>query len=198
MSKQNELLRSAYSIAKRKGVDTNWDAFERSVLELLMKQQDCAVETPAVSDVVAHLKLGDRIELNCPHLGLQTGVLVHVFRADNRRRTKDVLKYYVSRKAVAYGMVTKRYDELVFEREDGSHFGFFNNPRYLNKVRLERVELRRKCKIPGCENWSDQGQFVGDYCAPCASLNRFSAAYELRHKAQQDLALINKMLSHVE
>lgn len=26
---------------------------------------------------------------------------------------------------------------------------------------------RKKCVILGCENWSDEGLFVGDLCAPC-------------------------------
>lgn len=34
----NQLLRSAYQIAKRKGVDTNWEAFEKSLeKELLLE-----------------------------------------------------------------------------------------------------------------------------------------------------------------
>jgi len=34
----NQLLRSAYQIAKRKGADTNWEAFEKSLeKELLLE-----------------------------------------------------------------------------------------------------------------------------------------------------------------
>jgi len=34
----NELLRSAHEIAKRKGVDTNWEAFENNICKELLKQ----------------------------------------------------------------------------------------------------------------------------------------------------------------
>ena len=42
LSEANQLLRSAYSIAKRKGVETNWDAFERSLEKELMLQHNRA------------------------------------------------------------------------------------------------------------------------------------------------------------
>jgi hypothetical protein len=35
---ENELLRSAYEIAKRKGVNTNWEAFEQNLQDELLKQ----------------------------------------------------------------------------------------------------------------------------------------------------------------
>jgi len=38
LPEHNELLRSAYTIAKRQGVDTNWEAFETSVLRELLKE----------------------------------------------------------------------------------------------------------------------------------------------------------------
>jgi hypothetical protein len=38
MDEQNELLRSAHEIAKRKGVDTNWEAFENSLRKELLRQ----------------------------------------------------------------------------------------------------------------------------------------------------------------
>ena len=34
----NELLRSAYSIAKRKGLTTNWEAFESQLKSILNEQ----------------------------------------------------------------------------------------------------------------------------------------------------------------
>ena len=34
----NELLRSAYEIAKRKGKDTNWEAFANNLRKELLKQ----------------------------------------------------------------------------------------------------------------------------------------------------------------
>ena len=38
MEQQNSLLRSAYQIAQRKGKNTNWDAFERNLLQELAKE----------------------------------------------------------------------------------------------------------------------------------------------------------------
>jgi len=38
--RSNQLLRSAYSIAQRKGVDTNWDAFERCLEKELVLQHN--------------------------------------------------------------------------------------------------------------------------------------------------------------
>jgi hypothetical protein len=38
MEKQNDLLRSAYAIAERKGEHTNWDAFKRRLQEELLNQ----------------------------------------------------------------------------------------------------------------------------------------------------------------
>lgn len=35
-SEYNQLLRSAYQIAKRKGLNTNWEAFEKSLEKELM------------------------------------------------------------------------------------------------------------------------------------------------------------------
>lgn len=39
LSEPNELLRSAYAIASRKGEDTNWEAFKDS-LELILIEQN--------------------------------------------------------------------------------------------------------------------------------------------------------------
>lgn len=38
MDPVNDLLRSAYEIAKRKGADTNWEAFENNLRSALLKQ----------------------------------------------------------------------------------------------------------------------------------------------------------------
>ena len=38
MFESNENLRSALSIAERKGIDTNWEAFEKKLRELLLRQ----------------------------------------------------------------------------------------------------------------------------------------------------------------
>jgi hypothetical protein len=38
MEQYNSLLRSAYAIAQRKGADTNWESFEKNVLNELLKQ----------------------------------------------------------------------------------------------------------------------------------------------------------------
>jgi hypothetical protein len=38
MEKQNDLLRSAYAIADRKGEATNWEAFKSRLQEELLKQ----------------------------------------------------------------------------------------------------------------------------------------------------------------
>ena len=38
MEQQNELLRSAHSIAQRKGKQTNWKAFENNLRKELLKQ----------------------------------------------------------------------------------------------------------------------------------------------------------------
>lgn len=38
MNEQNELLRSAHEIAKRKGESTNWDAFENNLRAELLRQ----------------------------------------------------------------------------------------------------------------------------------------------------------------
>lgn len=44
MKEENELLRSAYQIAERKGVDTNWDAFLTNLQRELIKQAGIPVE----------------------------------------------------------------------------------------------------------------------------------------------------------
>lgn len=44
---QNELLRSAYQIAQRKGVSTNWEAFENNIREELLRQS----KVPGNTDV---------------------------------------------------------------------------------------------------------------------------------------------------
>lgn len=41
----NELLRSAYQIAQRKGKDTNWKAFENNLKEELLNQAEKAGST---------------------------------------------------------------------------------------------------------------------------------------------------------
>ena len=38
MEDHNELLRSAHEIAKRKGINTNWKAFENNLRKELLKQ----------------------------------------------------------------------------------------------------------------------------------------------------------------
>lgn len=38
---QNELLRSAYQIAQRKGATTNWEAFEKNLRRELLHQVGC-------------------------------------------------------------------------------------------------------------------------------------------------------------
>jgi len=43
--KQNDLLRSAYSIAQRKGKETNWSAFEDRLREELLSQSGLKVTT---------------------------------------------------------------------------------------------------------------------------------------------------------
>jgi hypothetical protein len=40
MEEQNSLLRSAHSIAQRKGKQTNWIAFENNLRKELLKQAD--------------------------------------------------------------------------------------------------------------------------------------------------------------
>jgi len=41
----NQLLRSAYQIAKRKGADTNWEAFEKSLEKELLLEAGLSDET---------------------------------------------------------------------------------------------------------------------------------------------------------
>ena len=38
LSSDNELLRSAHAIAKRRGAETNWEAFEKNVQDELLRQ----------------------------------------------------------------------------------------------------------------------------------------------------------------
>ena len=38
LTEYNELLRSAHEIAKRKGANTNWEAFENNLKKELLKQ----------------------------------------------------------------------------------------------------------------------------------------------------------------
>lgn len=40
----NDLLRSAHEIAKRKGINTNWEAFENNLRRLLLKQAGYTTE----------------------------------------------------------------------------------------------------------------------------------------------------------
>lgn len=44
MEQQNELLRSAYQIACRKGTETNWDAFKKNLEKELLKQAGIVTE----------------------------------------------------------------------------------------------------------------------------------------------------------
>lgn len=55
MFESNESLRSAYSIAQREGVDTNWEAFRNKIKDLLDRQHEYYYRgkrglTPAATD----------------------------------------------------------------------------------------------------------------------------------------------------
>jgi hypothetical protein len=52
MEHQNSLLRSAYAIAKRKGKNTHWEAFEKNLLAELTRQAWMSDDTTDEQDIL--------------------------------------------------------------------------------------------------------------------------------------------------
>ena len=53
----NELLRSAYEIASRDGVNTNWDGFKKQLEKILIRQAELLNRSPILNHAVHTAKV---------------------------------------------------------------------------------------------------------------------------------------------
>lgn len=128
------------------------------------------------------------------------GPVVRIFRANLPRDPAEVKKYYQmdsSHEAWPHVSTPSKNDVLVIEYERGRYLVLDKHPATIlcYGIRVKKIgrvpRMRPKpCAIPGCTNRSDQGKFIGDYCAPCYNLDKHSEAGRLLERLKPLIELL--------